>query len=456
MNRETDRALPRSCSRSLLRRARELSQPVWLAFVVFVLGFPAAGQESEVRSADTRVLGREEAVRLALANAAQYQQAQIEQSIAAADVRQARAALLPVVGASGLLTYNSPSSSSASPSFLGANAIREYQGLIMVNETLSFSLAASVQRARAALAAARAGTDLAWRQLILLTEQTYYSLSFSENQYRFAGENLQAAERFEAVTRSMLTAGEIPEADLNRARLQTESRRSELQQSMAARTAARESLQALIGEGERFTTTSLLDEIVVQPSSAAAETGETHPALQQLQAQRNAAAAELRIARGERLPSLTWTLARGFDSDSLQSSALRQHRGMLATAGVSWSLIDWGASAARQAQARLRVRSLEVQAEQVRRNLSGQLRSAVATLESAEARARLLLRAREDAERNVSTAEARYRAGEGSILEVTDAQNLLVAQRTSLYTAAFDYAVARSQIEALRVPRERP
>jgi outer membrane protein TolC len=51
-----------------------------------------------------------------------------------------------------------------------------------------------------------------------------------------------------------------------------------------------------------------------------------------------------------------------------------------------------------------------------------------------------------DAEANVAASLARYRAGEGPINEVTDAQNTLVQQRTALYQAIFDYQTARSRL----------
>lgn len=425
-----------------------------LGSAMSLLALAVTAQDSSLPAGDVRVLQRDEAVRLALANAAQLQLARIDQLIAAADVRQARASLFPAVGATGMLTYNSAGPTLGQASFLGANAIREYQGLIGASQTVSVSLAAALQRARAGLAAARAGTEVARRQLVVVTEETYFSLSLAETQRKLADDSVRAAERFEAVTRLMFNAGEIPESDLNRARLQTESRRSELQQSIASEVVARESLRVLIGESvdADFSAVSLLDATSLPPESRTAVNLERQPALQQLQALREAAEAEVWMARGDRLPSVTWSVGRGFDTDSLRAPVLRQHRGTLATVGVSWAVFDWGAAAARQAQARLRVHAVDLQSDQLRRELNRQYRSATAIAESAEIRVRLLLHARDDAERNLRTAEARYKAGEGSIIEVTDAQSLVVAQRTALHVAMFDYATARSQIESLRTP----
>jgi len=41
---------------------------------------------------------------------------------------------------------------------------------------------------------------------------------------------------------------------------------------------------------------------------------------------------------------------------------------------------------------------------------------------------------------------ARYRAGEAQIIEVTDAQTMLVTQRAALYQALFDYQTALGRL----------
>jgi outer membrane protein TolC len=65
---------------------------------------------------------------------------------------------------------------------------------------------------------------------------------------------------------------------------------------------------------------------------------------------------------------------------------------------------------------------------------------------SARTRIRQIAAAITDAEANVAASLARYRAGEGPISEVIDAQNTLVAQRTALNQAIFDYQTARSRL----------
>ncbi|MDX6559695.1 MAG: hypothetical protein QOF72_2744, partial [Blastocatellia bacterium] len=50
------------------------------------------------------------------------------------------------------------------------------------------------------------------------------------------------------------------------------------------------------------------------------------------------------------------------------------------------------------------------------------------------------------AQDNLSASIARYRAGEAQIIEVTDAQTMLVTQRAALYQALFDYQTALGRL----------
>ena len=72
-----------------------------------------------------------------------------------------------------------------------------------------------------------------------------------------------------------------------------------------------------------------------------------------------------------------------------------------------------------------------------------------ARAQAASAAARIAL-AREGvskAQDNLNASIARYRAGEAQIIEVTDAQTTLVAQRAALLQAIFDYQIALSKLK---------
>src|SRR5438067_8520314 len=81
------------------------------------------------------------ATEAALRQASAYQQAVIDEQSAAPDVTQARGALLPRLRSSSTGTFNKPlHPGSTDPSFIAANATREYQELVGVEGTLGLAM----------------------------------------------------------------------------------------------------------------------------------------------------------------------------------------------------------------------------------------------------------------------------------------------------------------------------
>jgi len=170
------------------------------------------------------------------------------------------------------------------------------------------------------------------------------------------------------------------------------------------------------------------------------------PEFAQVNAQLHAARAGVSVARAEFLPKVTYSLDKGFDTDSLRHDELSAHRGTLATATVDVPLFDWGATYSKWRQAQLQVRSAELQRQLTTRNLY--LRFLTARQEAITAAERVdnARRALADAERNVTISIARYRAGEAPVTEATDAQSTRAQQRLALQQALFDYQVALAHL----------
>lgn len=404
-------------------------------------------------------LALDEAVKLALAQASTFEQARINERVAAEDVRQARAAFLPRVAAAPNFIYTSPAIGTSTspgtpraPSFIGANAITEYQALLNVSGELDASgrLRATLRRNQALLEAARAGTEVARRALILATNDAYFGLALATSNRRAAEQNLTDAKEFERITNLLLEGGEVAPVDAIRARLQTTARRDELEQARAGEAAAADSLRVLVGYS--FTTPVVTTDLLLETPV----TGEierftdaaiaSRPEFAQFAAERRAAEQDVRIARSERRPQFTYSIDGGFVSDSLRPPNLREHTGASATVGISVPLFDWGASRSRERQARLRAEAAESARTVAARGFAQQFFTARAQALAAITRIRLATQGIADAESNVAASRARYRAGEAGIIEVTDAQNTLNARRTALYQAIFDYQTARARL----------
>lgn len=413
---------------------------------------PAA--QSSTPSPQATPLTRDEAVRLALQQASVFQQAQLGERSAEEDVRQARAAFLPRLTSPSSIIYTSPERGSTLrvPSFISADAITALEALAGASGELDVAgrLRATLRRNRALLAAAHAGTEIARRALIEATEEAYYGLALGTARRRSAELGLTAAEEFERITSLMANAGEVAQVDLIRARLQTTARRDELEQARASEAAAADSLRVFVGYD--FTApVATTDLATVLPEAGeverfAADAIAKRPEFAFFDAQRRAAEEDIKTARAERLPQLTYSIFGGFNTDALRRTPLHDHTGVAATVSLTIPLFDWGASKSREQQARLRAQTLESTRTLAQRGFAQQFSTARTQALSAALRIKLADAAVADAQRNVDISIARYRAGEAPIIEVTDAQSGLAAQRAALYQAIFDYQVALTRL----------
>ena len=119
---------------------------------------------------------------------------------------------------------------------------------------------------------------------------------------------------------------------------------------------------------------------------------------------------------------------------------------MSAQLSLSIPIFDWGASRSRQRQASLRAQIVENERTQALRGFSQQFYAAQAQVISAATRIRLAGAGVAQAQSNLDASIARYRAGEAQIIEVTDAQTTLVAQKSALYQAIFEYQTALARL----------
>jgi outer membrane protein TolC len=415
---------------------------------------PAApGTAQATAPPTTTALPLDEAVKLALTQASNFQQAQIAERIAAEDVKQARAAFLPRVSATASPIYNSPSPGHPGEfSFISANAIREYEALAGVNGDIDLSgrLRATLRRNAALLEAAHAGTEVARRALVVAVDEAYFGLALATAKRRAAEQTLAATAEFERITQLSLNAGEVAQVDLLRAQLQTSTRRDELEQARAAESVAADSLRLLIGYDFAApvltTDLSMTPPDIIELDRFTTAMIPNRPEFLQFDAQRRAAEQEAKAARAERLPQISYTVNGGFDTDSLRPDPLKSHTGVLASITLTIPLFDWGASRSRERQARLRAQTVTNERTLAERTFAQQFSTARTQAISAASRIRLLQDSVATAERILETSIARYRAGEAPILEVTDAQTSLATQRAALFQALFDYQIARARL----------
>jgi outer membrane protein TolC len=417
---------------------------------------PVVAETTTANQASAR-LTLDDALRLANAQVSTVQQANLNEQIAAEDVRQAQAAFLPRVSAPLSYLYTSPAlglppGSPRAPSFIANNAISEYQAYLNIEGDIDIAgrLRATLAKNRALLEAAQAGSEVARRALAQAVVETYYGLALATAQRVAAEQNLQAAAEFERITALLLSGGEVASVDLTRAQLQTIGRRDELERAKANEAVAAGALRVLVGYDfiRPIITTDLRSAVPVDAEFQSFKVTDisSRPEFTQFEAQLRAAKQEVKLARAERLPQLSYSFLGGFDTDSLRPPRLREHTGVSGAISLTIPIFDWGASRSRQRQARLREQVTQNERDVAARGFTQQFYAAQAQVTSAATRIRLAGTGITQAETNLSASIARYRAGEAQIIEVTDAFTTLAAQRFALYQAIFDYQTALARL----------
>lgn len=406
----------------------------------------------------SRSLTVEQAIALALGQTNAYRQAQLDERIAAQDVKQARAAFLPQLTMP--LTYFGTTPSQVrldeeeplTFSYVSSSAINETIGLVNAAGEIDISgrLRASLKNKRHLLTAARAGTFAARRSLVLETVDAYYGLVLERQRRRLAEETLSLAEGFLKVTEGMMQRGEGEESDVLRARAQVAVRRDELEQARAGEAATMNALRVFTGVD--FNTLIDVSRIALDLPTTSDFNGYTEeviksrPELTQIDEQRRAALADAHAARAERLPQLSYNLNGGFDAADFKP--LKRYAGGSATVTLSVPIFDFGASRSREAQARLRAQQLDAQRENTLRQLRQEFYTARATALSALVRIREMEAGATAAQQNMTLVFARYRARKATITDVVDAQAAYAEARMAYFQAIIDYRTSRIRLES--------
>src|SRR5689334_14074614 len=314
-------------------RPKAIPLAVLLAFVCFSASYAQVPLPSPTPPIVSLTLN--EALRLANVQASPFRSSVLNEGIAAEDVRQAQAAFLPKVSAPLSYIYTSPAlglppGEPRAPSFVSADGIGVTSALVNVagDFDIAGKLRATLGKNRALLAAAHAGTDVARRALAQAVVEAYYGLALASAQRRAAEGNLAAAQEFENITSLLLSGGEVASVDLTRAQLQTITRRDELERARVNENIAGGALRVFVGY-DFMRPIDTIDLNVAIPTNAEyqqfrAEEVSRRPEFTQLEQEVRAAQQEVKIARADRLPSLSYSINGGFETDSLKAPRLKE------------------------------------------------------------------------------------------------------------------------------------
>jgi outer membrane protein TolC len=404
----------------------------------------------------TGPLSLEDCVRLALEAQSPASVALQESEIARRGVDVARAAFLPQAQLNNAFTYNSPRLDNPEEvSFVSMDGIRVYDSQLTVTQNLDISgrLRAELARARADRDAATAALKLNRRDLRRAVSAAYYRVLLARHLVQSAKDALSEARAFADRSQLLFEKGESARADV----LKASSQVAFLEQSLRAI-----QLDAEIANHElaSFWTDSVEDELVLEdPLSRVPPLQESmpdtsggspqqRPYLQRpefdlLDAQQQGFLADSRQARADLLPQANVVFQYGVDSLHPRIA----DRGYAAFVTLDIPIFDWFKTRNQVRQSRLKAKQVQVNREIAARTYSKEYQDALSRLKSLIQQVSIADEQVKLSRENLRMSRIRYEGGEGTALEVVDAQNQLAQANTNYYTSLAGCWNAKTDLE---------
>lgn len=409
----------------------------------------APAGERTVRAAElglssNRVLSLEEAVGIALSNHPAVTQARQGLAAAVAEVAQARAAYRPGVTASAgyrRATANSQASRGSSDT---SGSYNFGLGLDLLIYDFGKTPAAVRQACLSAVAAeenlrtVRNDTAYAVRTAFFDRLRAAELLQVSEEAVRQYREHLAQVKAFAEVGRRIRYDVTKAEVDLGNAQLDLIVARN----SLTAACAALNRALGLAEEPGYRLRESPFAEIAGDVASLMSLARQRHPELRALHAREQVASAAVDAAIADLYPSLNLG-----GEYALTGSSLPLVWNLSAALKSALSLFDGGRKTAAIEQAAARLRAARAQVADREQQIYLDLTRALTGLSGARQRVELTALIVRQAGESLNLAGERYRLGQASSVELTDAQVALTRAHADQVKAHFDYQGALAQIQ---------
>jgi TolC family type I secretion outer membrane protein len=398
---------------------------------------------SSVEGAEESSLTLDDCIGLAVRNHPSLLAYACEVDQSRASVNEARADLLPTLSASA--SYGRASSQHGSDAGSYGASLQVKGTLFQGGQALN-----SLSAAGHSLRAAEYDYESALQDLVLDIRTKYYQLLQKERIANVSEMSIRQSRLHLDLAQRRFDVGVSSRADVLKAQVEVSNAALSLIQARNAEALARGELNSLLGlpvdeptvildvleEPSVLLEDRVLDALVCQ---AEAMRPEIAGLSEQLEAQR----ARVNASMGGYFPSVSAQASYGWDGGSLSDLESDWSVGL----SLSLPLFDGFSTGARVAGQRARLDVLLKTQESLRRSV--ELAVYEAQLSTLEARDRIQNTEIqvESALENLEIAEAEYRRGEGSMLELVDAQTEYVKAREECVSAQVDLWIARAALD---------
>jgi outer membrane protein TolC len=397
----------------------------------------------------------QDALGRARAYSPQFQAAVIAAASAREDVVQSKAGFLPTVNYFNQYIYTQ-GNGTPSGVFVANDGVHVYNSQAAVHgELFSVTHRAEYRKAMFAQAAAEAKREIAARGLVATVVGAYYSLVAATRHAANAQKTLDEAQQFLDITQKQETGGEVAHADVVKADLNVEQRKRDLQDTQLNVEKSRIALGVILFPdiNQQFTVQDDLATLGTLPPA-----GEILSAAQMRSPDVRAAEASVKAAnygvsaaKGAYYPSLVYDYFFGIDANvfGVRGPEDRKNLGSVVQGTVTIPVWNWGATRSKVRQAELQQQQAQLDLTMAQRMLQSNINSYYLEAQTARAQVESLRRSSDLSTESLRLTFLRYRAGEATALEVSDAQSTLAQARNAYDDGLTRYRVALANIQTL-------
>lgn len=439
-----------------------------LLCVVLLLGLarlPSPAQLADTAATSTPpTITLEEAIQRAQRNEPALATAIAESKSADLDRSIARAGLLPTAVYHNQTLYTQPNGSQnqagqgtgsqPSPRFIANNAVREYASQGVINETLGFQQAAALKHADATAARMATEAEIARRGLVTTVVTFYYGALMADHKLEVATRAQSEAEDFTSLTQKRENAREAAHADVVKAQLEQQQRQRDVSDATLAVQRARLELAVLLFPDPRTpynlqspSTAPALPERAVVESAA----GKNNPELRSAFASLRESDADVQAARAAYLPDLGLNFTYGIDAPqfAVNGPGGVHNLGYSASATLDIPVWDWLSTQHKVKQTEIRRDAVKVALTAAQKHLLVDLDEFYAEAAAAQKQLVSLDTSVQTATESLRLTKLRYSGGEGTVLEVVDAQNALILAENAREDGTLRYQTALANLQTL-------
>lgn len=374
---------------------------------------------------------------------------------------EARAPAIPQITASGTSQLIDRHTINTFPGSSGVfkNQEQPWNAQIEVSQ-----LVYSGGRVRAALRAAKLadqiaalGFQSAVANTILDVRKTFYQILLNKAQVEVRQQSVKLLEEQLRDAQSRFDVGAVPRFNVLRAEVELANAKPPLIRSQNDLRLAKEALVRLLaidsaGRTNEFTPINFDGKLVYEHRgwelpTALQQALEHRPELLQAERQIGVARANVQVASSGYKPQVSVFGNYGWHDSVFTNEIDVTREGWTVGGNVSWALFDGMLTRGRVTQARAQLQEANLDYADTRRQVELEVRQAYSdylqTLELIEAQKKTV----EEAEESLRLAEARFRAGTGTQLDVLSAQTALTDARSNEIQALYDYNVATATLE---------